>query len=587
MSAFIDAALKILGDVPPNRQNLELLDQYRGKLVPFVGAGLSAVFGYPQWKPFLEIAADRLGLHAEVDGLLENDDLEGAAEVLAHDPGFDDTLRMVFDPGKLPSPLRKGAVRHLPAIAQECVLTTNFDRVLEKAFEPSGLEVFLGSETREVARSIQSGNRALIKLHGDCEHSTGRVLTSDQYADAYGSPDVSTIDPNRALPKVLEQVFGARALLFLGCSLQKDRTTRVIAWIAGRLGGGPVHFALMSASENTEARRKQLGEWSIRPLFFPAGQYDRVDAFLACLAEAQPARSPQPAALPASTGEPAAGGEAPAAAGRQGVAPCVERIEDAIKQKDDLWSAFQLLQSRMPEGELYDIDELCELIRHHLAGEFGPHRPSVYWKAYVLVAKCAAEVVGFLLAYDDLEANYSFISYLVAKKPQRGATNATDVSVSLLDEWLRIRRGVTTLPARILTEVDHPAKTADAREQKRRLARIKLFAAATEARSELALRCLDLDYVQPKLDPEKPEKRLLLLYGAETLSRELSRSDASGLLTWLYTRLYSEDIFDDAAVGEGYGKYLHELLKQEIDALPERVRLLRPRELCAPASFAA
>jgi hypothetical protein len=61
----------------------------------------------------------------------------------------------------------------------------------------------------------------------------------------------------------------------------------VIAGIANKVPG-TVHFALLAASENTRERLKELDSWNIRPLFFPEGHFDKIDDFLACLADAQP-----------------------------------------------------------------------------------------------------------------------------------------------------------------------------------------------------------------------------------------------------------------------------------------------------------
>ena len=77
---FVDEALTILGNIGPNRQNLKILDDCRGRLVPFVGAGLSIPFGYPSWDRLLEDLATNVGLQNEVKLHLENAAFEEAAE---------------------------------------------------------------------------------------------------------------------------------------------------------------------------------------------------------------------------------------------------------------------------------------------------------------------------------------------------------------------------------------------------------------------------------------------------------------------------------------------------------------------------
>lgn len=162
------------------------------------------------------------------------------------------------------------------------MLTTNFDRVLEAVFEDGGQrfsEVFPGSRIHEASRAIQLHERFLLKLHGDYRDSATRVLTLGEYEREYGNPDPRSIDFNLPLPRVLGQACGSRPLLFLGCSLRSDRTTLVIAEIARKLAG-IIHFALLPGSENTRERCAELDSWNIRPLFFPAGKYDKIDQFL-------------------------------------------------------------------------------------------------------------------------------------------------------------------------------------------------------------------------------------------------------------------------------------------------------------------
>ncbi|HYK90707.1 MAG TPA: SIR2 family protein [Acidobacteriota bacterium] len=288
MGRIVDRAIPILGNTLGNEHVLHMLEEHCGQLVPFVGAGLSVGFGYPQWKQFLETAADQMGLRPKIDSLLALNRFEDAADVLTADrPNtFNDILQQTFGQQRIQRPLGKGAVRHVASVARGLVLTTNFDRVLEIAFEDAGLrfdEVFPGSQIREASYAIEVRKRVLLKLHGDYYSPTHRVLTAKEYAREYGGTD--SCDIELPLPTILAQAFGAGPLLFLGCSLQNDRTTRVIAKIAKKLAG-TVHFALLSASECTDERLRELDSWNIRPLFFPAGKFAKIEEFLGCLADA-------------------------------------------------------------------------------------------------------------------------------------------------------------------------------------------------------------------------------------------------------------------------------------------------------------
>ncbi len=286
--AFVDEALKILGKAATNEQNLHMLFACRDKLIPFIGAGLSIDFGYPSWNKLLEGLAGQAGLTDEVKKLLARHRFEEAAESISTTlPNlFDDALRLTFDHHQLKRPIKRGAVRYVPLIACGPVLTTNFDRVIEAAFEDSKrpfAEVFPGSHIREASRALQLSEPFLLKLHGDYLDSESRVLTLTQYVREYGDTEAARANLDHPLPIVLGQALGNRPMLFLGCSLKADRTITVIGRIAKRLIGS-VHFAVLSETENTVERRKQLDKWNIRPLFYPRGRYKSIEEFLACLA---------------------------------------------------------------------------------------------------------------------------------------------------------------------------------------------------------------------------------------------------------------------------------------------------------------
>jgi HAD superfamily phosphoserine phosphatase-like hydrolase len=287
---FVEDVCGILGGLGSNRQYLELLSMQCQKLVPFVGAGLSLEFGYPSWSKLLEDLGQQAGLAAQVQPLLAKGGFEEAAD-LVHKalPGlFDDTLKTTFHHDKLTRPIDRGAVRHLPFIGCGLVLTTNFDRVLEAAFEDAGKrfgEIVSGSQIQEANQAIQLVEPILLKLHGDYWHSDSRILTLSQYITAYGSAAPNEVNLQRpGLPSVLGQVLGSRPLLFLGCSLKLDRTITVISRLARQYPGNR-HFALLSDSEITPERRRQLDDWNIRPLFYPKGHREKIEAFLACLAQ--------------------------------------------------------------------------------------------------------------------------------------------------------------------------------------------------------------------------------------------------------------------------------------------------------------
>jgi hypothetical protein len=65
-----------------NNASLKLLVDNAGNLTPFVGAGLSAPFGFPTWHSLLEQLSTSLGMEGEIKSLLEASQFEEAAERL-------------------------------------------------------------------------------------------------------------------------------------------------------------------------------------------------------------------------------------------------------------------------------------------------------------------------------------------------------------------------------------------------------------------------------------------------------------------------------------------------------------------------
>src|SRR5690349_10690838 len=114
----VKRAQHVLGEAADNEQNLEMLFDRAPKVVPFVGAGLSVDYGYPQWGDLLRNVATS-DLLPEVEGFLDRGLFGEAAErIMANSPyRFEDRLRSIFDARKLPEALGKGAVRLLPSLA--------------------------------------------------------------------------------------------------------------------------------------------------------------------------------------------------------------------------------------------------------------------------------------------------------------------------------------------------------------------------------------------------------------------------------------------------------------------------------------
>lgn len=245
-----------------------------GKLMPFVGAGLSIPCGYPGWTNFLFNLCKESHLSKEVlKGLINNGEYEQAAQTIYNDLGlalFNENLEATF----MSENEIMGPVCYLPLMfPNSTIITTNFDKVLEQVYK--GIEygfdlVKSGNSLNEILRIISDGSRVLIKLHGDCGQIADRVVLHEEYEKAYND--------GAAVEDFFSRVLFGQSLLFLGCSLTEDRTIKAMKNVVNKYGAEtlPRHYAFLEDHEAVDriARKKQLAEANIFPIWYPEGEHE-------------------------------------------------------------------------------------------------------------------------------------------------------------------------------------------------------------------------------------------------------------------------------------------------------------------------
>lgn len=288
--------LQYLGNLPDNDIYLPMLARQvnTGGIVPFIGAGMSAPFGFPQWSAFLRELAGRAQLTAAIESRISAGQYEEAAEdlVAALTPqGFQALVKHHFGDHVLKGRSLNGAIAAIPEISRGPVFTTNFDHLLENAFRNAGCafesEIWVSAAELAV-EALQDNSPVLLKLHGDWRDAQHRVLTLSQYRNAYGDPD-GDIDLQLPLPRLLYYL-SVRPVLFLGCSLNQDRTVSILKRVAEK--GSSLHFAVVqmpAASAAYQERRRYLLSRDIRPIWYPEGEHAKVEGLLRYLAEQVPA----------------------------------------------------------------------------------------------------------------------------------------------------------------------------------------------------------------------------------------------------------------------------------------------------------
>jgi len=245
-------------------------------LVPFLGAGLSTPFGFKDWRNLL-LGACPPGLLNRITRQLDANNYEGAAETLLKELGADGFQNMVAafagDSNLEGVDLSSGTVSLLPLLANGPVVTTNFDRVLERAFEHHGCpfdSIVSGPRPDLIVDALHGNRRVLIKLHGDWQDRVGRTFAKSDYDNNYGEAQPQQ---KRVLLEGAEGLlFSSRSLLFIGASLGPDRTVRVLQDVNKRYAGLR-HFAIMTIPKTQRAfnqKEKHLRTCGVLPLWYQA-----------------------------------------------------------------------------------------------------------------------------------------------------------------------------------------------------------------------------------------------------------------------------------------------------------------------------
>jgi hypothetical protein len=193
-----------------------------------------------------------------------------AAQVL-HDASAQQVQHVIRTEFQQRHPI-KGPVRLLPELGNGCVVTTNFDTVIEDLFRERGqpLDGYMhGTQAgNNFVQRLLRGERCILKLHGDAGQPNTHVFTRSQYQAAYGEP----LAFQNQLPRALRQIFISHSLLFLGCSLEQDKTLDLFKSIVDEGAFEiPDHVALLNAPVTVPERARKearLLQLKIRPLWY-------------------------------------------------------------------------------------------------------------------------------------------------------------------------------------------------------------------------------------------------------------------------------------------------------------------------------
>lgn len=266
-----------------NEQRFEqlVLAISKGEVVPFVGAGLSKAGGFPTWKEHLRQQGRTAGIDSShVDKLLANGDYEQVIQEIENQRSSKVFAQEIRDAFSRPGTLTDTALI-LSKLFCETVITTNYDNLLEQAYKSIGAD-WQVNNGRDRIGTKAVGSVEVIKLHGDITNPHRCVIGKRQYDKVYGS---GSLDLNLPIPKLIKYHYLKSSLLFIGCSLNNDRTVRVFRTISESLGDidRPQHFAIDQAPDDEDelvGRNAFLADLGITGIWFEKGSFDYIDKIL-------------------------------------------------------------------------------------------------------------------------------------------------------------------------------------------------------------------------------------------------------------------------------------------------------------------
>lgn len=232
-----------------------------GRLVPFVGAGLSKPLGLPDWSKLIGFIAKELNYDPEVFKL-NGEDLQ-LAEYYVAIKGSIGPLRSEMD--RLWNPAddlieKSRAHRALVEMKLPLIYTTNYDRIIERAFAIRGAASHTIANLDDIASALADTSTQIVKLHGTFDDDASLVLTETSYFDRLEFESPLDI-------KMRGDILG-KTLLFIGYSFN-DINIRYMLYKLHKMRRQMRREQLRSRSAflttfgSNEIQRTLLAQWDI------------------------------------------------------------------------------------------------------------------------------------------------------------------------------------------------------------------------------------------------------------------------------------------------------------------------------------
>lgn len=206
----------------------------------FAGAGFSKESGYIDWKTLLESIASELGLEVE-----KEHDLVALAQYCYNKHQnrgiINDVIFEEFSKQKEPTQNH----RILARLPIGVIWTTNYDDLIEKAFDNVQKIVDVKSRNEHLSNTLANRECILYKMHGDKNNPNDAILIKDDYERYY-----------KAHKQFLSALTGdliSKTFLFVGFSFQDPNLDYILSRIRVDYEENPrQHYAIMKSIDRKD-----------------------------------------------------------------------------------------------------------------------------------------------------------------------------------------------------------------------------------------------------------------------------------------------------------------------------------------------